>query len=108
MQIQKIKATVLLLIGFNKNPISLRDQAKKLVGLGLNVIAPQAIIENTHEQFWEYIQTDITLADFIVTWEINDIENKLLHDTAQGKVIIDIQDINEITVCARRVSLKKM
>ena len=108
MQIQKIKATALLLIGVDKNPIALIEQAKKLIGLGLNVIAPQAIIENTHEQFWEYVQTDITLADFIVTWEINDIENKLLHDTAQGKVIIDIQDINEITVCARRVSLKKM
>ena len=62
IKVQKINATALLLIGFDMSPIVLGEQAKKLIDLGINVIAPQAIIENTHGQFWDYIKADIALA----------------------------------------------
>lgn len=107
IKVQKIDATALLLIGFDMSPIVLVEQAKKLIDLGINVIAPQAIIENTHEQFWEYIKADIALADFIVICEVNGVENTLLQDTVKGKEIIDIENIIDVKVYARRVTLKK-
>ncbi|KFL35001.1 MULTISPECIES: hypothetical protein [unclassified Sulfurospirillum] len=107
IKVQEINATALLFIGFDMSPIVLVEQAKKLIDLGINVIAPQAIIENTHEQFWEYVKADIALSDFIVIYEVNDVENTLLQDTAKDKEIIDIQDINDLKAYARRVTLKK-
>lgn len=107
IKVQKIDATALLLIGFNMSSIVLVEQAKKLIDLGINVIAPQAIIENAHEQFWDYIKADIALADFIVIYEVNGVENTLLQDTAKDKEIINIQDINDVKAYAKRVTLKK-
>ena len=89
------------------SPIVLAEQAKKLIDLGINVIAPQTIIENTHEQFWDYIKADIALADYIVIYEVNGVENTLLQDTAKDKEIIDIHDISDVKAYARRVTLKK-
>lgn len=103
----KINATVLLLSGANISNLVMVEEARKLIDLGINIIAPGLLIESEHEQFWEYVKADVALVDFIVICEINGVENTLLQDTAKDKEIIDIQDINDIKAYARRVTLKK-
>lgn len=103
----KINATVLLLSGANISNLVMVEEARKLIDLGINIIAPGLLMESEHEQYWEYVKADVALVDFIVTCDIDTIEYCLLLDKKDDKEIFDIKSIKDIQTFAIQVTLKK-
>ena len=104
---QKINARAVLLIGSHIDSVTLIEQAKKLVNLGINVIAPQTIIDNTYKQFWDYVQVDVNFADFVVIHELDNSELQSLKKLITLKEIIATTEMNDLITHAIKVSLKK-
>jgi len=107
LKTMEINASVLFFAGEQIDMHSIIDKAKIVYKHGVNVITPQIIMNSTDEQFWDYVKMDALYADFIVTYKADHVDIALLNDYADGKEIIDIEDIEDIVDCAKFYTLQK-
>jgi len=103
----KINASVLLLAGEQISLLDITQHAKELCAQSINVIAPQIIVPSDHEQFWDYVKADVAYVDFIVTYKADKVDRALLEDYAEGKEILEIDDLEDIVNYAKYCTLKK-
>jgi len=114
LKTKELESTVLVLQNQDKSALCLKQTAKKLLELGLHVLAPQFIVDQDEDesQFWRFVQEDIQMADFVVIDELTSHDKKLLRNklkkfTNEEIEIYDAKDLHNIQKCALKNTIKK-
>lgn len=105
-----VNASALLLSRESASELRIKEILHLFLSHKIHVLAPQLLIDDTNDakQFWNFVQADLMLCDFIIADDLLPAQRRQLEKINQNKLeIFEKNDVEFIKIQALQATLKK-